>query len=160
MSYQIDQSGKVEVTQKKSAISYSNSDYGTVILNPKDKRIIQKSLRLAGLSRVYVYQIFSICLFKLIYTFKLKGAILVDTEYPGKNDLIKNYVIQMLSYVNWEEKISLTFGFVGKKSSAHKTAIKYYRIYRSPFSARVYNMKINDVVNELVKIMKPGRFGI
>lgn len=152
MSYQLDQSGKIEVTQKKSVISYSNSDYGTVILNPKDKRLIQKYLRSIGLSGLFVYQIFSICIFKLIYNFKLRGTILVDTEYPGKSNLIRDYVVRLLSYVNWDEKVNLMFGFIGKKSRAHKIAIKYYRMYRSPFSIRVYNIKISDIADELVKI--------
>lgn len=59
MSYQIDQSGKIEQTSKVTVIALSNSKQASIILKAKDKRDLQGIFRQAGKPKVFTIQVFS-----------------------------------------------------------------------------------------------------
>ena len=94
MNIEIDQSGKVENTSKNTIIAFSNDIFGSIFITAKDKREIQKIFRKIGKSRIFVYRLFSILIFLLIKDhLKRIDQIIIDEEYPGKENLIKNYLI-------------------------------------------------------------------
>ena len=137
MKYQIDQSGKIEQTNKITIIAFSNSKYGSIRLKAKDKRYLQDIYRQAGKTKSFTLQIFSALLYLLFEKFKLeKTSVMVDKEYPGHEALIRSYLIQLSSK---RRKIILSpdeirFGLVGKGSNVHGVASKAFKLNRADFS--------------------------
>ena len=136
-NYQIDQSGKIEQTNKVTVIAFSNGRHGSVKLSAKDKRYLQDIYRQAGKPKSYTLQIFSALLYLLFEKFKLqKTMITVDKEYPGHETLIKSYLIQL---ADKRDKVTLSadeirFGLVGKGSNSHGVASKAFKSNRADFS--------------------------
>lgn len=56
--YQIDQSGKIEQTNKLTIVAFSNDKSGSVLLSASDKRVLQEIYRKAGKPRVFPTQTF------------------------------------------------------------------------------------------------------
>lgn len=84
MAYQIDQSGKIEQTNKKTVLAISNGKTYSVLLKAKDKRLLQDIFRtLFNKQRQFIYEVFSALLFILISNSKSEGRIVIDKEYPG-----------------------------------------------------------------------------
>lgn len=137
MKYQIDQSGKIEQTNKVTIIAFSNGKSGSVKLSSTDKRYLQDIYRQAGKSKSFALQVFSALLYALLEKFKLEKIMLViDKEYPGHEDLIRSYLIQL---ARKRDKIKLSpeeirFGLVGKSSIVHGIASKAFRINKGDFS--------------------------
>lgn len=138
MKYQIDQSGKIEQTEKNTVIAFSNGKNGSIKLKAKDKRYLQNIYRQAGKPRSYILQVFSALLYLLFEKFKIeKIGIIIDKEYPGSDNLIRSYLIQL---VDKKGKIKLSsedirFGSIGKGSNAHGIASKAFKVNRADFSA-------------------------
>ena len=88
----IDQSGKVEYTPTHTVIAFANGKKSAITIKAKDKRIIQSIFRNMGKGQIYVLWLFSFLIYLLIKDTDFK-EITIDTEYPGKSDLIKNYLL-------------------------------------------------------------------
>ena len=137
MRYQIDQSGRIEQTNKTTIIAFSNGAEGTIKLSSKDKRVLQSIFRKADRLKVFVLQVFAATLYLLLEKFKIeKTLILVDQEYQGHDNLIRSYLIQL---VQKRGKISLEadhirFGLVGKTSKVHSVGYKAFKKNRADFS--------------------------
>jgi hypothetical protein len=137
MKYQIDQSGKIEQTNKITVIAFSNSKHGSVKLAARNKRYLQDIYRQAGKPKSYILQVFSALLYLLFEKHKLeKTMVIIDKEYMGHEALIKSYLIQLADKRN---KIKLSpenigFGFVGKGSNVHGVASKAFKLNRADFS--------------------------
>ena len=100
-----------------------------------------------GKRRVFVYKTFACILFLLIKRFGLKETIIIDTEYPGNMALIKSYLYGVQrKYSLGEEGVDIRFGFVGKKSNAHKTAISAFRLKK-------YGKKNLATAGEILEIL-------
>lgn len=122
MSYQVDQSGKIEQTNKNTVICLSNSTHATIILKAKDKRELQVIYRAAGKPRVFPVQVFSALTYLLIEKAGIKeGVVYIDKEYPGHEDIIKSYVTQLITKrgKNKMDAENTRFTLVGKTSNAH-----------------------------------------
>lgn len=122
MSYQIDQSGKIEQTSQNTVISLANSKQKTIILKSKHKRILLKIYQKAGKPKIFSIQVFATLIYILITKSKASdGLILIDKEYPGHENNIRNYILQLASK---NPRLSLKsedirFVLVGKSSNAH-----------------------------------------
>lgn len=132
MTYQIDQSGKVENTEKDTFLCISNGKFVIACIRRGIKRELQKLFRTNNRGRDFVIFTFSALISIVVEEFDRNELIIIDTEYPGKNHIIKKLIIEMGS----EEKQlpDMHFGFVGKNSACHKKAylcsrgmIKNYR---------------------------------
>ena len=66
MKCQIDQSNKIEQTEKDTVIALANGIKFTIMIRSKDKRIIQNEFRLRGKPRNFIVFTFSVLL-GLIY---------------------------------------------------------------------------------------------
>ncbi len=128
MKIYIDQSSKIEYTNKNSVIAFSNHHNGSVLLKSKDKRELEKIFREINKPKQFIYQVFSamICALIMPETRHL-SQIIIDTEYIGQENLIKNYITQMLRkkgiYFN---KNIISFNQVGRKAICHQIAIDTY----------------------------------
>ena len=137
MHVEIDQSGRIEETNRPTAIALANGVTASVRIAASEKRKALLALRLAKpqwsrrLIRVYV---FSVLLYLLLRD-HLEGLTLatIDTEYPGYEPVIKNRVLTL----GWRDglkiqKDRLAFRQIGKKSPAHKVAYRVYKGFEKP----------------------------
>lgn len=131
MLYQIDQSGKVEQTNKATVVALANGHKKTVKISGSEK---QKLIKIMGdLGRphkTYIYRIFSALVYMALIGEPVK-KFLVDTEYVGHNAEIKEALVQLFEKFG-QELPEINFGFVGKKSPAHKAGINVFRKLAQP----------------------------
>ena len=120
--YQIDQSGKIENTEKPTVIAISNHTTLTIIIPAKVKRQFQEICRHRGLTRLYVYVLFAIGVNLLLTKLKTRSKITIDTEYPGRKRLIKDLIEIFMG----KQKISFDFARVGNKPKVHYAAHDVY----------------------------------
>lgn len=130
MQIEIDQSWKIEDTNKKSVIAFSNSTSASLLISAKEKKAIQQLYRQAGKPEIFVYRLFSVLIFILVKDYlEQVDSIVVDTEYPGKEALIKDFILQLI----WKykdpsfNKNKLWFKQIGKRSRAHKVAYATFK---------------------------------
>lgn len=124
MTYEIDQSGKVEDTSKDTILAAASMSQPpktlSIILNRKVKRQLQDYYRRIGKPRKYTLEVFTILLFNLIILLDCQ-LLSIDNEYTGKEDII-GYCLQRLSLNNNFNLPEIRFVFVGKSSNSHKYA--------------------------------------
>jgi len=120
MKYQIDQSGKIENTNKNTILCVSNKNWYSVMIKAKTKRQIQEIFRRNGQPKNFVIFTFSAGLTILLEQNNNVSDVLVDQEYPGKMAIIKKLVQEMC--INKKSFSNIYFGLIGKKSMAHHRA--------------------------------------
>lgn len=122
MATEIDQSGKVEYTSHTTAIADSSGN--SVIVTKSTKRTIQLAFRQANRPRLFVYETFCAAIAILISkSFSPEQSYLIDTEYPGKSDLLKGLVLKFCRKLGLKIQTSqISFGRISKNSIADSTA--------------------------------------
>lgn len=120
MIIQINQSNKIEKTNKDSIIGLANEVSFTILLKRKIKRRLQEDFRKQGKPRLFVYRTFIASVILLIKYAKLKNIskIIIDLEYFGKDKLLKSIFLEMWSRF-FSEIPEISFERVGKKSKVH-----------------------------------------
>lgn len=121
MKYQIDQSGKIEQTNKDSVIAYSNSSKAAILIPRKLKRRLQEVFRLHGFTSLFIYYLFSVGIYYLIEPLKQPEDITVDLEYPGKDKIISQFVFGLIEK-NKKPKHHIRFARIGNQPPAHYAA--------------------------------------
>lgn len=129
MRIEIDQSGKIENTNRLTVIAYSNDHKKSILITAKDKKIIQSVFRKIGQPKIFIYKLFAVLIFVLIRDSLRKiNQIIIDREYVGYENLIKKFIIEIAKHNG--KKIEggiIHFYSIKKKSRAHKIAISIYR---------------------------------
>lgn len=122
MIIQIDQSGKLEKTNVPTVIGFSNGKSKALVISATDKLELKQHFRSLGRRQAYVYKCFAAIIFILIGNEKNLDLVIIDTEYPGQEPLIKNHLLNFLKSDGNEviDKHSITFKRIGKASNAHK----------------------------------------
>lgn len=141
---EIDQSGKIENTNRPTVIASSSGK--SLIIFPKEKQIVQKYFRKINRGRQFIYWTFAALILILLYNDRIPSDITIDREYPGQEALIKSYLMQLLRFRNHLiDKRLIVFHSVGKKSKAHLFAYQAYQ-----------NRKATILVKaqEILKLMK------
>lgn len=122
MKIEIDQSGRVEYTSHRTVIA--DSLMNAVYMTTSTKKEIQEIYRKAGKPKLFVYEIFALLIALLIKrSFSKTHSYIIDTEYTGKSDLIKKYVLKfctLLSFNLLHDQIS--FGKIKEGSISDRTA--------------------------------------
>lgn len=144
--YQIDQSGKIEQTNKNTVLGYSNSITRSILIPKKLKRKIQEVFRLHGFTSLFVYFLFSVGIFYLIEEFENKQEITIDTEYPGKDKIISSILESLLRNFN-KPHHNISFARIGNRPPAHYVAKDVYD--KKKIASTILNME--DVINALKK---------
>ena len=121
MKYQIDQSGKIEDTAKNTVIAYANSQQFAIIISKKTKRQLQELFRQIGMPRVYIYIVFAYGVFALIKDMKTTQNFTIDTEYPGKERLLKSLILRFLTSYKRPDH-SIHFARIGNRPRVHYAA--------------------------------------
>lgn len=131
MTYQIDQSGKIEDTTKVTVIALANGNHKSLRIGAGEKQKLIQSLRTMTFPKhTYIFKIFAALIFLLIKDERVK-TVLIDQEYKGNEATIKNILIQLFRRFDLEEP-EVEFGLVGKKCNAHRVAIATLRQEQKP----------------------------
>jgi hypothetical protein len=129
MKIEIDQSGKIENTNKLTVISYSNKINKSILITSKDKKSIQSVFRKIGQPKLFVYKLFAVAIFILIKD-KIKqiDQIIIDKEYVGYENLIKDFICQIAQKDKTKiDRKNIHFKSIGRKSKAHEISINSFR---------------------------------
>lgn len=127
MKVEVDQSGKLEKTSVPTVIAFSNGISKSAIISAEEKRKLETHFRSLGKRRVYVYQSFAAILFLLLQDEKNVEELIIDTEYPGQEPLIKNVFLNLSDKKMEIGKRDITFKQIGKRSNAHSVAYKAFK---------------------------------
>lgn len=128
--YEIDQSGKVEQTNKITIVAFSNDKNGSISLSSSDKRNLEAIYRQAGKGKIFPIQVFAALVYLLIEKYALEERVIViDTEYPGHANLIRSYVVQLANKLKKIDLLAenIRFEQVGKSSNAHSVAYNSFK---------------------------------
>ncbi len=125
MKVEIDQSGKIEDTNRDTVIAFANGRRRAVLITSKTKRRLQEVYRQIGQPRVFVINTFCAGL-ALLLKKELKSGdiVLIDEEYSGYEQLIEALLRKMLGE---KHDPNISFMQVGKSSPAHILAVSVYR---------------------------------
>ncbi|MCX6812817.1 MAG: hypothetical protein NTW79_04370 [Candidatus Berkelbacteria bacterium] len=148
MKIEIDQSGKIENTNKPTVIAYSGDKNKSLIIFAGEKQKLQKYFRRIGKPSSFVYIVFAVLIFILIKSEKTIDEIIIDREYAGQEPLIKNYLIQFIKKSDRHfDKKKIYFHQIGKKSPAHDLSVKSFRKKKADIK-----VKSDDVLKFLTKL--------
>lgn len=129
MNIEIDQSGKLEQLDTDTIISFSNDKNGIIYIKAGTKRKVIQRLRTTLIPRKELYPIlFAILIFLLINSLNEQFNIIIDEEYTGKDEVIKETLNKLL-LKRFKDKWQVLIGFsqIGKHSPAHILAWKTHR---------------------------------
>lgn len=145
MSYQIDQSGKIEQTNKDTVLCLSNSEWDAVKIKGRTKRQIQEIFRRNGQIRNFVLFTFSAGLAILLKKNLKVRTVTIDQEYYGKEAIIKNILLEMFKREKRLPEIS--FGQIGRKVMAHQRA---YLIFSGKLK-KYRTLKAEEILKQIKK---------
>lgn len=127
---EVDQSGKVEDTAKDTVLVFTDGESYSILIPATVKRAVYRELTNRGLrEKEITVQLFSVGLYFLLreHITNLQ-QITIDTEYTGKNTLIKERLVSYLLRGHYQvEPSQISFGHVGKRSPAHLLGISVFR---------------------------------
>ena len=130
MKIEIDQSGKIEDTAKKTIVADSLGN--AVYISAQNKRDALKLFRQQSNPRMFIIKLFALCCAHLIVkTFspsKNKASLtyIIDVEYDRLDNDIKAYIQRFLISFNHDiPSNQIRFSRVGKSSKSHKYAYQY-----------------------------------
>lgn len=133
MHIKIDQSGKVEDTRVNTALAFSNGKRKTILIDRREKRELQKMFRQNNKGHIFIFKTFAILIFLLIKDDLMEiQYISIDLEYPGKDYLIKDYLLTMIREHRSFDKRDIVFTKIDRKTEAHELAINVYRGHIKP----------------------------
>ena len=133
MNIEIDQSNKIEKTNKDTIIGLVNSKTFTILIKAREKRKLQEEFRKQGKPRLFVYRTFIAGVVLLVKHAQLKNLskIIIDEEYFGKERMLKSMFLEMWSR-HFEKIPEIDFEKIGKKSGAHNISYLTMKGKRKP----------------------------
>ena len=120
-SYQIDQSIKIEHTNKTSYVCLANGKILISSISAKDKKELKLYFRELEKPLIFKLFTFSVLCSKVIIGLK-PGSVIIDQEYSGHSRQIKSFILQILQIEGIDTEPVISFSEVGKGSPAHKGA--------------------------------------
>lgn len=118
--FYIDQSGKIEKTNKVTVLCLSNKEWDAVLIKARTKRQVQEIFRRNGQIRNYVLFTFCAGLSCLIGRNIKYHRLIIDQEYFGKEPIIEKLILEMLR--DKKKVPEIVFTLIGKKAMAHTRA--------------------------------------
>jgi len=127
--YQVDQSIKIENTNKTTYVAISNGSSLVVSISSKDKKLLKLFFRKLNRPLIFRLFTFSVLCAKVILEAQATKVI-IDREYIGHEIDIKSFMVQITSIWNYNG-VSISFKNIGKSSSAHEKVYKAYKTKKS-----------------------------
>ena len=120
MIIEINQSNKIEQTNKDSIVGLANEKTFTVLIKSKIKRKLQEEFRKQNKPRLFVYRTFVASVVLLLKYARLKNIskIIIDEEYYGKDKMLKSMFLETWSRF-FKEIPEVSFEKIGRKSKVH-----------------------------------------
>jgi len=139
MPLQIDQSNKIERTERDTVLALSNDQQRAIVIPAQIKRevIVALKNRHQGGQKLQIY-LFAVGLFILLRpcladVIRRKQQIVIDIEYEGHEDKIKSMLLRYARAAGFQLSSEIvTFARVGKSSRAHQIAWQVQRGKRAP----------------------------
>ncbi len=131
MKYTIDQSGKVESTQKLTVVSCANGKVKTLLISAVEKRKLLITMRFISYPKqTFFFRVFAGLVFMLVKDEKI-DYLIIDREYPGRGAMIRD-IIPTLFKKNNKKPPEIVFKEIGKKDKAHKAASMVFQGKQKP----------------------------
>lgn len=131
MKFIIDQSGKVENTQKLTVVSCSNGKAKTLVISAVQKRkLLAVMQNMYWPKKVIVFRIFAGLVFLLIKNEKI-DVLIIDREYPGQEAIIRDVIVSLFKKAR-KNPPEINFKEIGKKAKAHQVALETFQGKRKP----------------------------
>lgn len=131
MRYEVDQSGKIEDTNKLTIVAFANGKTRTLKISGVEKQKLIRSMRvLDHPKKTFIYKAFAGLVFLLLKNQKVEEVV-IDREYPGHEATIKVVLTQLFAKFG-KEKPEIGFAKITKKSPAHEIALETFRGRRKP----------------------------
>ena len=132
MTYQIDQSGKIESTNKLTVVAVANGVIRSIVIKGVEKRRLITAMKNLDYPKTnYVYKIFAALIFMIIRKMGKDEIIYIDREYPGHESVIKDILIWLFAK-DGHQLPRIHFSLIGKDSPAHHLAISVFRNETKP----------------------------
>jgi len=126
MPYHIDQSGKIEDTNRLTIVAFANGKAKSLkISGPEKQKLVSAIRALDYPKKTFIFRIFAGLIFLLIRNEKI-AEIVIDEEYPGHEATIKNLLLHLFRKSN-KQPPNIIFMEIGKRSLAHKIAWDAFR---------------------------------
>ncbi|MBX3064142.1 MAG: hypothetical protein KF726_14285 [Anaerolineae bacterium] len=132
MNADVDMSGRVEETNKPTALALANGKIYSILINARDKRMVidtlvkQKPQRLRKIIHILVFSVLVYLL--LAEHIEQASLITIDPEYEGYEALIKDRILTLCrKHGISADKHQITFERVGKNSPSHTVALAVFR---------------------------------
>lgn len=139
MRVEVDQSGKVNETNRPTAIALANGMRFSIRISARDKRAIVAELRRRYPewqdSHMYMMMFATLLYFLLREHITRLSFVIIDTEFSGKqnNDSIKAHVMNLCRRAGLKVyKDQITFARVTKKSPSHTLAWRVFKGFENP----------------------------
>lgn len=162
MRIEIDQSGRIEETNRPTVVAFGNGAYRSLFVAARTKRAVFATMVELGYSKVASKPIlFSLCVFLLTFDLvkKHRGNVdfIIDLEYPGWEDLQRRVLRHLFKRAGVSiDKERISFSRIGKRSSAHQKA---WRVFvKKEKAQRVMSLK--ELLKILVAANKKDRGGL
>jgi len=125
MRVEIDQSGRIEETNRDTVIAFSNGERFSIRISAKVKRQLLEVFRQRGKPKVFKHKVFALGVVLLLHKSKISPknlSLIIDHEYPGHENSIKDII-----WSRFNSEVEIDFESVGKNSPAHEIAYYTYK---------------------------------
>ncbi len=155
MKIEIDQSGKIENTNRMTVIAFSNSRNDAIIITSREKKKVQRYFRSLGKNKLFVILTFCVCIYVLLCPYLKNGVhIIVDREYPGHEKFIAEKILQLVKDNLSVKNIRISTNQIGKSSNAHIVA---YKVFASRGKNSSRHIEAKEIIEILKKNIKKSR---
>lgn len=120
MRYQIDQSIKIEDTNRTTYVALANGEEVITYILGKEKRKLKRYFRQRGKPIIFKTYTFSLLCAKALAHTNVKD-VEIDREYKGHEINIKSYITKALKFSQVTAP-NISFANVGRRVNAHKVA--------------------------------------
>jgi len=154
MKIGVDQSGKIENTNKPTVVAFSNSQTGSVVILAAEKKKLQRYFRQLGKPELFVPLGFAAAIFELVENRFRKGdQIVVDREYPGYEKFITRKLKEFILEGSKIKDVDIAVTQISKKSKAHTIA---YAVAKKKSRQALRKISARDLIKIIKKNLKSG----
>jgi hypothetical protein len=120
MRVEIDQSGRIEETNRDTIIAFSNDRQLSIRIPRRVKCQLLEIFQQQGKPTVFKYKVFALGIVILLRKSEITPknlSLIIDREYPGHEDSIRDIIWSRVG-----REVEIDFESVGKHSGAHYAA--------------------------------------
>lgn len=154
MKILIDQSGKIEFTNKPTALAFSNKHKGIILISAQEKKKVQRYFREIGKIKLFIPLTFSVMIFILLRTYPGKyQQIVIDREYPGFEVFVRQKVRELLLENLEMDNFRIHIEQIGRKVEAHSLA---NQAYQKKSKTPIKKITAQEIISIILKNKKSG----